>query len=205
MRMFRRGRGVDVGTYVAPDPTPPVPIERIVDEGILIAENLVRMKLRNKVIVDSLRDRKDLKRAKLMVRASKQLLKLADNERATAERVRERRENADVSDPLQEYAGYDEDERIESKRRETVHRALADSLAERARDQKALRALIEGARGEAWRDVSAVLEQRATDTARVYIVDSRYAEERDERIAALIALDLAELAAERGFSLHGLA
>ncbi len=203
MRRFRRAGRVDVGTYEAPAPVEPAPIDRIVDEGVLIAESLVRMKIRNRVIVDALRDRKDLKRAKLAARAAKHLLKLAANELATAERVRARRDDRDVSDPLQDDQGYDDDGLRESKRRETVHLALADGLTARAHDRAALRSLIEVARQEAWRDVAPVLESRATDAARVYLVDSRYAAERDDRIAAFIALDLAGLAAERGYSLHG--
>jgi hypothetical protein len=203
MPWFRRRRGVDVGTYEAPNPVEPPPVQQIVDEGLIIADSVVRLKLRNRVIVDALRDRENFTSAKLAAKAAKQLRSLAANERETAERVRSRRDDRDLADPFPEFSDYAESDLRESSRRERVHLALADALEERSHDAAVLENLVEQARTEAWKDVAEVIAQRASDTAVRYVPDSHYELQRAERIAALIALDLADLAAERGYALFG--
>jgi hypothetical protein len=203
MPWFRRRRGVNVGTYEAPDPIEPPPVERIVAEGVIIADSVVRLKLRNRVIVAALRDRENFRRAELVAQASKQLRALASNELETAERVRRRRDDRFVEGPLLDDPEFDEDGLRESRRRESVHRALAEALHLHAHDFAALEEVVEQARTQAWLEVGPVIAKRASDTAVRFIPDAHYETQRSERIAALIALDLADLAAERGYSLFG--
>lgn len=199
MRLFRRRSSVELGTYVAPAPTEPPPIARIVDDGVLIAESLLAMTLRNQVIVDVLRDKRDFDPAALATSATRELEALAQNEWETAERLRMRREDTSVDDPWLDDPELAADRRRESLRREDVHRAMSLAFSARAGDSDVLASLVERGRGEAWHEISTVVLDRAVidEPAR----DASYEFHRDERLGALIALDLSELAAQRGVSL----
>ena len=195
MRWFRRRR-LDLGSYVAPEPVAPAPVEQIVAEGALIGESVVRMALRNRIIVDALRDRRDLDVDRLAVAAAREFETLADQEWASAERIRLRR-NVQSAD-----AGENGLERErESLRRESVHRGLSDAFAARGADAAAVAEVVERSRGEAWAEVAAVIEQRAGDRALVLDRDPRYDEERTERLHILIAVDLTALAHDYGVRL----
>ncbi len=199
MRLFRRRSRVELGTYVAPHPTEPPPIARIVDDGVLIADSLLVITLRNQVIVDVLRDRGDFDPELLAAAATRELEALADNEWETAERLRMRREDMSVDDPWLDDPELTDDSRRESRRREAVHRAMSEAFAARAGDHDVLSALVERARDEAWDEISTVLLDRAVIDEPVR--DASYEFHRDERLGALIALDLSELATEHGVTL----
>lgn len=197
MRWFRRRRGGWLGTYEPPEPRDPAPIEDIIDDGMLIAESVVRMTLRNRVIVDALRDGRDLDRSALADAAAAELESLADNEWESAQRVRFRREGVRVDDPFPDENA--NEYRIESERREKVHTAMSEAFAERATQRDILDSLVERARREAWDEVAPVIIDRAMHEEPA--PDEAYAAQRVERIGALVALDLTALAAERGVSL----
>jgi hypothetical protein len=48
-----------LGKFRAPEPVEAAPIERVVEEGVLIARNAVRMAVKNRIIVDAARDHLD--------------------------------------------------------------------------------------------------------------------------------------------------
>ena len=197
MRWFRR-RGLDLGRYVAPEPVAPAPVEQIVAEGALIGSSVVRLTLRNRVIVDVLRDRRDLDVARLAAAAATELETLADQEWASAERIRLRR-NVERGGAGQ--GGVDPDSLAESLRRERVHRGLSAAFAARATDQDVVGEIVERSRDEAWAEIAAVIAKRAGEWALVHDRDPRYDEERAERLGALVAVDLTELAQQRGVDL----
>lgn len=198
MRWFRRQKWVELGTYEPPEPSDPAPIERVVDDGMLIAEAVIRMTLRNRVIVDALRDRRNLDREALSALAAAELEALADNEWESAERIRFRRDNKRVDDPLQDGLPTEAELR-ESRRREEVHRAMSEAFAARAKQRDILDAVVERARSEAWEEVAPVIVDRAGHPEPE--VDAGYAQELPERVATFLALDLMGLAAERGVEL----
>ncbi|MBC7591828.1 MAG: hypothetical protein H7226_12425 [Salinibacterium sp.] len=200
MRWFRRRREVHVGTYVAPEPVEPPPVDRIAEDGVLIAESVVRMTLRNRIIVDALRDGKDLDRSSLVAIASAELESLADNEWETAERMKLRRESFRVDAPWADDTELVSARQREGQRRESVHRALSKAFADRAAESELLSVLVEQARVEAWDEVAPVLVDRAMIQKPVRTKE--YESLRDERLGALLALDLSELAAERGVTLY---
>ena len=197
MRWFLRRNRLDLGRYVAPEPVAPAPTEQIVAEGSLIGDSVVRLALRNRVIVDALRDRRDLDLGALARAAAHEFERLADQEWESAERIRLRRSvtgsGADVPD--------DVDYLRESERRERVHRAMSDAFAARATDDVTVTAIVEQARAEAWSEIGPVLVERAGDRALTVDRDPRYEAERADRIGALLALDLTRLAQERGVDL----
>ena len=197
MRWFRRRRGGWLGTYEPPEPREPAPIEDVIDDGMLIAESVLRMTLRNRIIVDSLRDGRDLDRGALAAVAAAELEALADNEWESAQRVRFRREGVRLDDP---FPDENTDEyRRESERREKVHLAMSEAFAARAAQPDILESLVERARREAWDEVAPVIVDRAAMEEPV--ADEEYLAQRDERMAALLALDLTALAVERGVDL----
>ena len=201
MRWFKR-RGsrrsrLDLGTFVAPPPVEPPPVERIVADGSLIGESVVRLALRNRMIVGALRDQSDLDVAALAAVASREFERLADQEWESAERVRLRRSVRGSSLDVPE----DPDRRRESERRESVYRAMSDAFAARATDEQMLAAIVDQARAEAWAEIGTVLLERAGERAFVLERDPGYDAERADRLGMLLALDLTRLAQERGVDL----
>ena len=201
MRWFRRRRGGWLGTYEPPEPRDPAPLEDIIHDGMLVAESVVRMTLRNRIIVDALRDRRDLDRTALADAAAAELEALADNEWESAQRVRFRREGVRLDDPFPDENA--DDYRVESERREKVHVAMSEAFAARATQRDILDALVERSRREAWEEVAPVIEERAMGERAITSrpTDADYAEQRGDRIGALVALDLTALAVERGVEL----
>lgn len=201
MRWFKRrsdrGSRLDLGTFIVPPPVAPAPVEQIVADGSLIGESVVRLALRNRIIVDVLRDRSDLDVATLTAAAAREFERLADQEWESAERIRLRRSirGSDLDVP-------DDPDRVrESQRRESIHRAMSEAFATRATDEVMLAAIVEQARAEAWSEVGAVLAGRAGERALVLDRDPGYDAERADRLGMLLALDLTRLAQERGVDL----
>jgi hypothetical protein len=194
MRWFRRRR-IDLGTYTPQEPAPLAPVEQIVREGALIGESVVRLTLRNRVIVDALRDHLDLDLSELGRLAAKELEALADQEWESAERVRLRRS---LQRSEADYDGLDLERLQESLRRERVHREMSDAFAARSTDVEAIEGIVERSRGEAWSEIAEVLIVRAGERALVLDRDPLYERERAARIDDLLTIDLAQLAEARG-------
>lgn len=197
MSWWRRKR-LDLGSYVAPDPVEPSPPDRVAAEGVAIAEAVIRLGLHNRIVVDSLRDRRGYATDPLRLWAAAELEQLAALEEAAADRLREQRDWS-APDPLIEDSDTVDAERRELRWREAARRATAAAFRERAHDDQRLIELVEQARIEAWHDVATVIMDRA-DVA-VHRADARYAAERSDRMAQLVALDLTALANERGAEL----
>jgi len=197
--MFGRKRRVDLGTYVEPEPEQHAPVAQVVEEGALIGESVVRMALRNRVIVDALRERKDVDRAALGRLAASELETLALHERESADRVRSRRDSQQVADATRKRSALDPDDIDESHRREELHRRMADAFAERSTDTARLADIVERSLTDAWSEIGPVFIERASE--HVVERDSLYERERGARVGDLLALDLASLAKQRGVEL----
>jgi hypothetical protein len=78
--------------------------------------------------------------------------------------------------------------------REAVLRALVTRFRSWRDDGSYLRTLIEGARADAWDDVSRAVEDSLDRS--IIVVDADYQNERAERMRLLVTEDLASLAAE---------
>ena len=201
MGYFGRKSRVDLGTYVNPEPEEHAPVERVVHEGALIGDSVVRMAVRNRVIVDALREHKDVDRAALAVFAARELETLATHERESADRVLQRRRAQLADDANRKKSQLDPDDIAESQRRENLHRAMADAFAERSTDAKVLAALVESSLDDAWSEVGPVVIERAGEHSLVLDRDERYEQERTDRMSDLLEVDLAALARERGVDL----
>jgi hypothetical protein len=201
MSWLRRRKRVDLGLgrYVAPAPVDPAPAERVAAEGVAIAEAVVRLGMRNRIIVDSLRDRRGFDTTALLTWAAAEFEALALRELEAAERIRQRSDWPTVGDPLVEDADEVDDERRELRWREAARRATAEAFRALAADERRLIDLVEQARIEAWHDVAGVIMERVD--AASHREDADYAAERSNRMAELVALDLSALAIERGHPL----
>ena len=197
MGWWRRKR-LDLGAYVAPEPVDPSPPERVAAEGVAIAETVIRLGLHNRIVVDSLRDKRGFATEPLRQWAAAEFSQLAVLEEAAADRLREKRDWSSP-DPLIEDSDTVDADRRELRWREAARRATAVAFRERAADDQRLIELVEQARIEAWREVATVIIDR-TDVG-VHHADARYEAERSDRMAALVALDLTALANERGVEL----
>ncbi|TPW73986.1 hypothetical protein [Schumannella soli] len=193
MALFGRRRRVNVGRYVAPDPTVPAPVERVVEEGVLIIETAVRMSVKNAVILSSLRDRLDLDRTSLRRHAADELRAAAAHELESLERVRAAAAAA-AGKPKPRYVGdvkgVGEPIDVAAER---VRPALAERLRELAADEAHLDALVERARTEAWSEIAVSFERRAlalTDAEQRAVDDGAGAAGRDARLAEFLELDL---------------
>ena len=161
---------MNLGKYVAPDPVPPAPIERVVDEGVMIATTAVRMAVKNHIIVDALRESLDYDAESLAAVARDELEKLAQQNVTSA---RDQREARNIH----------------------IHRGLADGIRALADDPDAVSKIVEQSREEAWREVSGavstVLAARSVDHR-----DPDYEAEREKRMRELVNVDLARLELE---------
>jgi hypothetical protein len=88
MRLFRRTKRVNVGTYTDPIPVPPPSIEAQIDDGVLVALAAVRLAVTNRLIVRSLRDGQDYDEQRVRERVIQELHKLAVEKEKDAARVR---------------------------------------------------------------------------------------------------------------------
>jgi hypothetical protein len=202
MGWLRRRKRVDLGLgrYVAPDPVDPAPAERVAAEGVAIAEAVVRLGMRNRIIVDSLRDHRGFDTTALLSWAAGEFETLAAREQQAADRIRERLDWAPVGSPLIEDADSVDEQRRELRWRESARRATAEAFRAMAGDERRLIDLVEQARIEAWHDVASVIMDRVD--AAGHHEDAHYAAERSNRMAELVALDLSALAIERGSPLQ---
>jgi len=196
VRWLRKRKDLGLGTYVAPDPVDPPLAERVASEGLAIAESAVRLGMRNRIVVDSLRDRRGFDTAPLLQWAAAEFETLADREQEAADRLRARIDWPPESPWVEHDA---EAERHDLQWREAARRATSAAFREAANDERRLIDLVERARIEAWQDVATVIMERADATG--HPTDADYAAERDLRIAELVALDLTALANERGVQL----
>lgn len=202
MTFFRRRRGrLDLGHYRAPVAAPPVPVERVVDEGLLVAISGIRMAVKNRMIVAALRDGLRYIDADHAAFAAARIDELAAHEEAAAATLRRRLDTDDLPDD----DGVDQ--RVVYGRREEIRLGLADALRAVAADEGALAVILDDARYAALDDIAANLEPRSgaePAASAHYTAGPDYAEGRSDRVAALVVLDLAQLAIEHGTSLEQL-
>jgi hypothetical protein len=201
MGVFGRKRRVDLGTYVEPEPEEHAPVAQVVAEGALIGESVVRLAVRNRVIVDALRERKDVDRVALAGFAARELETLSRHERESADRVQSRRERQIAADAGRKRSALDPDDIAESRRREDLHRRMADAFADRSADAGRLADIVERSLHDAWTEIGPVFIERAGERSLVIDRDPQYEQERVDRVGALLAVDLASLAQQRGVEL----
>ncbi|TBN56509.1 hypothetical protein EYE40_03335 [Glaciihabitans arcticus] len=167
MALFKRRSRVNLGKFVAPEPVEPAPVERVVEEGILISHTAVRMQVRNHLIVSAIRDDSSYDPDELAEFAR------AEFESLAAQNVLLAREQL-------------------TGRNISIYRGLANAQRELAEDDAAIAKIVEQSRQEAWQEISGAV----ATTLAARAVDSRdpdYAAERESRIADLLTVDFVKL------------
>lgn len=188
-KLRRRGR-VDVGTYVAPEPIDPVPVEEIAEEGVLIAASAVRMAVKNRQIVRALRDRSDYSE-RVAVSAAREVFRaLAREKRADVERLDDIiEETRDRPGRALHQTDYRKADAPHLERREQVSDILADRLDEISENDEYLLEVVDAARNAAWDEIGASIEAKLM--RRPEMEDAReYSADRARRIKQFKAVDL---------------
>jgi len=199
MTFFRRRRRgqLDLGHYIAPAAAQAVPVQRVVDEGLLVAVSGIRMAVKNRMIVAALRDGLDYSHDHYAAFATERIAEVAEHEEGAAAQLRRRIDIAAMP--------FDDLDRVEYERREQIRRQLAGALRQLAADDAALGVILDEARHAALDDIGANLAPRSTTLTTAsgehYTAGPDYDDDKGDRVAALIVLDLALLAVERGTSL----
>ncbi|MCU1417659.1 MAG: hypothetical protein JWP32_1833 [Schumannella sp.] len=189
-RRLRRGR-VDVGTYEAPEPVEPPPVEEIAEEGVLIAASAVRMAVKNRQIVRALRDRADYSEKNAVAAAREVFRALAREKREDVERLDDIIENTrDRPGRALHQTDYRKGDAERLERREQVSDILADRLDEIAEDDEYLLAVVDAARNAAWDEIGASIEAKLARRPEMEAHTREYRDQREARIRELVKVDL---------------
>lgn len=180
-----------MGTYEAPEPVDPVPVEEIADEGLMIAASAVRMAVKNRQIVRALRDRADYSEKAAMAAAREVFRQLAREKREEVERLDDIIEHArDRPGRAQHQTDYRKADADNLDRREQVSDILADRLDGLAEDDDYLRSVVEAARNAAWDEIGASIQAKLARRPELEAHTREYQEQRDERLRQLLKVDL---------------
>ena len=167
-------------------------------EGVIIAIAAARLSIRNRILVDAIRNDSAFSVDAVKPFARQTLEALADEQSAAADRARAdwRRAWGRQSDPsgTHDYRGRDS---RNLRRRARQYTGVAKELRERATDDAALEQLIEQARDAAWGDVESNLERRLIVEAMRPDLDPDYASMRAARMQSIRLIDLPRLASHQ--------
>jgi hypothetical protein len=192
---LKRGR-VDVGTYEAPEPVEPLPVEEIAEEGVLIAASAVRMAVKNRQIVRALRDRADYSEKNAVAAAREVFRQLAREKRDEVERLDEIIERVrDKPGRATHQTDYRKGDSDRLERREQVSDILADRLDELSEDDEFVLSIVNAARDAAWDEIGASIVAKLRRAPEREAHTREYRDQRDARIRELIKVDLALLEA----------
>lgn len=169
MSIFRRRPRLNLGKFRAPEPVEEAPIERVVEEGVLIARNAVRMAVKNRIIVDAARDHLDYDDGALAGLVHVEFDQLAEQ----AERLLRGSHTA---------------------RNRAVQEGLAEGLRQASMDGEQISNIIDEARELAWSEIGTAIIAKLR-VAYLPQEDPSYDAERKRRLRELRTINLAELEA----------
>lgn len=172
------------------------PLQRIVDEGLLIAISAVRMAVKNDIIVGALREHSDYDPARYAQTAKHELGVLARQNDEYGKRVRGLRKVLRRSGRVHLLT---EDERADISQfalRRRVHKKLAIALDALAGDDEQVARIVEDARQAASAEIREAVSSRLIRLA-IDPRDPDYAERRAERLEVFKLVNLAMLEAAR--------
>lgn len=212
MNIFRRllhhrSRGVNLGKYVSPKQFRMSPIDRVVDEGVLISAQSVRMAVKNRLIIGALRDGANFDIDALRDTAREHLLLIADENDENATRLKfvqsMKPKNVDERVSINDGLTFTKTGSVlgeanairekEHRRAPKIHRLLADALRAKADDDEFLTHQVEVAREAAWDEVGRELSKRIRTQTFVPEDKVAYAKQRPVRLHDLVDNDLAQL------------
>lgn len=191
---FRRRRKVALKPFdeSALPPREPLTLEEATDEGLMLADYANRMTVKNRIEVEVLNGDDSYAVEHYIGAAREAIEELAQQSEAAADRIaEERRWSETLVGDAEHVHDYRSADRSNLEFRLAAALALADKLRERKHDDAYVEDLIERARGDAWREISAAIE--GVLDRRNIPVDAEYKRERAERMHRLITEDLEAL------------
>ncbi len=167
----------------------------LVIEGIDIAESACRMSLKNRIVVEILRDGHNFNPADFLDDAREVLLELAKESRDAAQRVSDERKSAwGVHTRSSGTHDYRDRDTGNLRRREREYKRVAKELERRAGDEAELLRIIEQARAATWEEVSANIDSTLKVVGQRPDLEPDYEKMRAARMEALMMIDLPKLA-----------
>ncbi|HEV7624009.1 MAG TPA: hypothetical protein VGO26_07735 [Amnibacterium sp.] len=170
-------------------------IEAEAEEGLLLAEYATRMRLKNRIVVDTMTGGGPVDLDAWIDEVRLSLGRLRVESEASARRMASER---DVASSIGGVARHEHDYRQRDadnlERRRRVHLALARRLIRWENDDERVRTLLAAARDDAYREMRAAI---TATLARSATTPAEDAELLEERLRLLTAVDLPALAAER--------
>jgi hypothetical protein len=190
----KKGRATVPGRpYVDPPKTEPITVDRSAEEGLLIARSALMLEVKNRIIVGALRDDEPFDRERVRDLITTELVVLAEE---YAESERRLSHLADDSlhavDGDRELGVYGPRDYTALTKRSTVSAAMARALRGYIADAPFLDELVDEARDRAWADVGAAIAARLEAMAAPEM-DEWYETDRETRLAAFLAINLAPL------------
>jgi hypothetical protein len=179
----------------APDPAPakPVPLERSVDEGVLIASAAVAMDVKNHIIVEAIRDGSRYDPDGVTAAVRRELLELAEENESSAHRVQQLSVDVQSSRGAPDNSeGYEFDDHPTLTKRGVIHVLLAAELERLSEDDSFVADLAERARLQAWAEVGSAIESRLLASA-PRPIDDDYEAQKDARVRALLDINFRAL------------
>lgn len=167
MRLFRRRPRLNLGKFRAPEPIEEAPIERVVEEGVLIARNAVRMAVKNRIIVDAARDHLDYDDGALAGLVHVEFDQLAEQ-----------------SEHLLRVS--------HTARNRAVQEGLAEGLRQASMDGELISGIIDEARELAWSEIGTAIIAKLR-VAYLPMEDPSYGAQRKRRLRELRTINFAEL------------
>ena len=197
MKWFRRTRRVAMKPFdesALPEPKPPSVAEATSD-GLMLAEHAGRMTLKNIIIVGALSQPDSYDAARYLEAAADVLEELAEEFEQDGERVaRALRSIESRSGSAARAHDYRSADAENLRVRRAVLLSLVDHLCGRRDNHAYLEEFVEGARKDAWSDISRAVQDSLERST--IVVDESYRRDRPEHLRLLTA-DLVRLAARK--------
>jgi len=179
--------------YVRTPVAQPISVERAVEEGLLIARSAVTMDVKNRIIVSALRDDHRFDAVETATWVALELTRLSAEQAEYAERMSELANTlTDVRGTTSKEHDYGPRDYRLLTRRGLAYASLSEHLARLVDDSHYVASVVEAARAQAWSELGTAIESRL-DLGPMEHPDADYALERDTRLRALVAIDLARL------------
>ena len=193
MAWLRRSRRrFTLGKFVAPADLSPASIDELLDEGELISAAAVRLAIKNRIILGSLRDDLAFDEPRYAAAVADELVTLADERDADAERIARDRRGAEGREGRAEhFHDYREADAVSLARREAYSRALAVRLRDLAKDEQFAHETAMRAQEAAWDEIATSVKANLARAATI-ADEPDYVIERVDRLREL-ARDLSRL------------
>ncbi|HEY8912832.1 hypothetical protein [Lacisediminihabitans sp.] len=198
MARKRERRSEPVRPYVPVPRAEPITVERAVEEGMLIARSALTMEVKNRIIVGALRDDLAFDPAETADLVKSELAVLSREQAGYARRMN--RLAVAVSgargSSIRDHDYGPRDYRVLTQRGK-IYAALSAELERLVEDAGFVDEIVETARAQAWAELGRTIVGRLERALGAHR-DPDYAIDRDTRLRAFIAIDLARLQRSAG-------